>query len=52
MRAKNAQAASDVVEADVAVVFGENLTVTALFTARDAKCTEGSNAGNADCRET
>jgi len=52
VRAEHARATSDVVEAEGAVVFGANLTVTPAFTTRDAKCTEGSNAGNADCRET
>ncbi len=46
LEASNAQAASDGVEAEVAVVFGENLTITGAFATLDAKFTEGSNSGN------
>lgn len=46
LTASNAQAASDGIEAEVAVVFTDNFKVTGSFATLDAKFTEGSNAGN------
>lgn len=46
LTASNAQAASDGIEAEMAVVFTDNFKITGSFATLDAKFTEGSNAGN------
>ncbi len=46
LTASNAQASSEGIEAEIALVLGENLTISGGFATLDAKFTEGNNEGN------